>query len=327
MANNNVTTQLIRGLSHGSAFFKGCVATIGNFDGVHQGHRILLSNVVNKAKSLGLPSLVIIFEPQPAEYLMPQKAVSRLTRFREKFILLAQSGIDYVLVIRFNKAIARMTADAFIGSLLAHKLKVKHLVVGDDFQFGQGRKGNVHLLKEASVVHGFTLETQTDVTLDAARVSSTRVRQALMAGDLALAQQLLGRPYCMVGRIVHGDKLGRVLGYPTANIHLHRKVSPVMGIYAVKVHGLAEKPLLGVANIGIRPAVGGTRSLLEVHLFDFDQAIYGKYVSVEFCKKLRDEEYYADLHALTIQIGKDADQARDYFIKQGEWINKESEQQ
>jgi riboflavin kinase/FMN adenylyltransferase len=313
MAINNVTTQLIRGLGHISTLLGGCVATIGNFDGVHLGHQALLSNVVKTAKSLGLPSLVITFEPQPLEYLIPQKSVPRLTRLREKFYLLSKAGIDNILIIRFDEDFARLTADEFIQSLLIDKLKVKHLIVGDDFRFGRGRQGDIALLKEA----GLTVETQTDIIIDSERVSSTRVRQALLSGDHALAHRLLGRSYFMMGRVVHGNKLGRVLGYPTANIYLHRKASPVMGIYVVKMHGLTKKPLPGVANIGIRPTIGGTRSLLEVHIFNFNQSIYGKYVSVEFCHKLRDEERYESLDALKAQIDIDAEQAREYFIKQG----------
>lgn len=318
MVINSVTTQLIRGLGHMSTLPRGCVATIGNFDGVHLGHQVLLSKVVKTAKSLDLPSLVVTFEPQPLEYLIPQKSVPRLTRLREKFYLLSKAGIDNVLIIRFNEDFAHLTADEFIQSLLIDKLKVRHLIVGEDFHFGKGRQGHVGLLKKAGVEHGFVVETQADVMMDSERVSSTRVRQALLAGDHVLAHRLLGRSYFMMGRVVHGDKLGRKLGYPTANIHLHRKVSPVMGIYVVKVHGLGKKPLPGVANIGIRPTIGGTRSLLEVHLFNFNQAIYGKYVSVEFCHKLRDEERYDSLDALKAQIDIDADQARGYFIKHGE---------
>lgn len=311
-----MTTQLIRGLSHLPAHFIGGVATIGNFDGVHQGHQALLTKVVKTAKALGLPSLVITFEPQPLEYLVPQKSVPRLTRLREKFYLLAKSGIDHVLIIRFDEDMARLTPDEFI-QLLLDKLKVKHLIVGKDFRFGKNRQGDVELLKKA----GFTVLTQPDVMMDSERVSSTRIRQALLAGNHALAHRLLGRPYFMMGHVVHGNKLGRQLGYPTANIYLHRKVSPVMGVYVVKVHGLGKKPLPGVANIGIRPTIGGTRSLLEVHLFNFNQAIYGKYVSVEFCHKLRDEERYDSLDALKAQIDIDADQAREYFIKQGERLS------
>ncbi len=311
-----MTTQLIRGLSHINALFKGGVVTIGNFDGVHQGHQVLLSNVVKTAKSLHLPSTVITFEPQPLEYLVPKKSVPRLTRLREKFYLLSKAGIDNVLIIRFDEDFARLSADEFIQSLLIDKLKVKHLIVGDDFRFGWGRQGDIALLKKA----GLSVQAQSDIIMDSERVSSTRVRQALLSGDHDVAHRLLGRPYFMMGRVVHGNKLGRVLGYPTANIYLHRKVSPVMGIYVVQVHGLAKKPLPGVANIGIRPTIGGTRSLLEVHLFNFNQSIYGKYVSVEFCHKLRDEERYDSLDALKAQIDIDARQAREYFIKQGENI-------
>lgn len=307
-------SQLIRGLNHIPPHFQGGVATIGNFDGVHQGHQVLLSQVTKTANLLKLPSLVITFEPQPLEYLLPQKSVPRLTRLREKFCLLAESGIDNVLMIRFDEDFAELSADEFI-QLLVEKLNIKHLIVGDDFRFGRGRQGDIARLKQAT---DFTVETQTDVLLESQRVSSTRVRQALLAGDHALAQRLLGHPYFMMGRVVHGDKLGRVLGYPTANIYLHRKVSPVMGIYVVRVHGLAKKPLPGVANVGIRPTIGGTRSLLEVHLFNFNQVIYGKYVSVEFCHKLRDEERYETLDALKAQIAIDAEQARNYFIQQGE---------
>lgn len=319
--NNNVPSQLIRGINQIYLPLKGCVVTIGNFDGVHQGHQALLSNVVNRAKALNLPSVVVTFEPQPLEFLAPERSVPRLTRFREKFRLLEQAGIDKILAIRFDEHFANVTPDDFIQSLLIDKLHSKHLIVGEDFQFGRGRLGTVDSLKKAGEIDGFLVETQPDIIIGSERISSTRVRQALLAGNLKEANQLLGRPYFMMGRVVHGDKLGRALGFPTANIYLHRKVSPVMGVYVVRMHGIHNKPLLGVANVGIRPTIGGTRALLEVHLFNFNQMIYGRHVSVEFCHKLRDEERYDTLVALKVQIGIDAEQAIAYFKKQGEWID------
>lgn len=313
----SVATELIRGLHNFNQKHKGCVATIGNFDGVHKGHQALLSQVKKRAEALGVPSLVITFEPQPMEFFAKEQAVARLTRWREKFLLLSQYGIDKVLVIRFNGQFAALNAEAFV-ELLGKRLSVKEVIVGDDFHFGKGRQGNVDFLKESGAQLGFAVATMPNILFDGERISSTRVRNALQMADLILAEQLLGRPYSMQGRVVYGDQRGRVLGFPTANIHLLRHVTPVLGIYVVRLHGIGKKPLPAVANIGIRPTIGDSRTLLEVHVFNFDQTIYGQYVCVEFCKKLRDEERYANLDLLKEQIGKDAEAARAYFVERGE---------
>jgi len=293
----------------------GCVATIGNFDGVHQGHQALLKQVILRAKELELSSKVVTFEPQPAEFFLQDKTVARLTRFREKFYYLAAEEIDEVWVMRFNKALAMLTAAEFIENILCAQLHIKHLIIGEDFRFGQGRKGDVDLLKNKGQQLGFTVETMPSVMIAGERVSSTRVRKALANADHVLTEQLLGRPYCMLGRVVYGNQLGRVLGFPTANIYLHRRVTPIHGIYVVRLHGIEKKGLPGVANVGIRPTIGGTRILLEVHIFDFDKTIYGKYVRVEFCKKLREEERFENLDLLKAQMCLDTEQARDYFTK------------
>ncbi len=291
----------------------GCVATIGNFDGVHRGHQALLGLLQQRSRALHLPSVVLTFEPQPAEYFTQKAPVARLTRFREKIYYLAQMAVEKVGVLRFNAMLAAMSAEDFIEKILCARLRTKHLIIGEDFRFGQGRRGDIQLLKQAGEQLGFTVEIMPSVEIDGQRVSSTRVRQALSIADHALAERLLGRPYCMLGRVVYGDQLGRVLGFPTANIYLHRQETPVKGIYVVRLHGIAQTGLPGVANVGTRPTVGGTRTLLEVHLFDFAENIYGRQVKVEFCKKLREEVRFDNLDLLKEQMLKDAEQARDFF--------------
>ncbi len=313
-----MSTQLVR-MGHSSSRFtsepKGCVATIGNFDGVHQGHQALLKQVISCAKELSLASRVMIFEPQPPEFFLQDKSIARLTRFREKFYYLEKEKIDEVWVMRFNAALALLPATEFIEHVLCAELHVKHLIVGEDFRFGQGRKGDVALLKAKGQQLGFTVETMPSVMIQGERVSSTRIRNALAHADHLLAKLLLGRPYCMLGRVVYGNQLGRTLGFPTANIYLHRRVTPIHGIYVVRLHGIGKKGLPGVANIGIRPTLGGTRTLLEVHIFDFAETIYGRQVCVEFCKKLREEERFENLELLKAQMCIDADEARHYFMR------------
>jgi riboflavin kinase/FMN adenylyltransferase len=314
-----VGTELIRGIHNVTTKHRGCVVTIGNFDGVHKGHQVLLSQVKERAMRLGVPSMVITFEPQPMEFFAKERSVARLTRCREKFFQLAQWGIDKVLIIRFNAEFAALSAEAFAENLLGKQLGIKEVIVGHDFHFGRGRQGDVSLLKKAAARLGFVVDTIPNNVLDGERISSTRVRQALYVADLALTEKLLGRPYSMKGRVVYGDQRGRVLGFPTANIYLHRHVSPILGIYVVRLHGIGNKPLPGVANIGVRPTIGtDSRTLLEVHVFNFNQTIYGRQVCVEFCKKLRDEERFANLDLLKEQMLIDAEQARMYFIERGE---------
>lgn len=311
-------TELIRGLYNLLPKHKGGVITIGNFDGVHAGHKSLINKIKEYAKAHQVPAIVITFEPQPLEFFAKQKGntnkvTARLTRWREKYAALAEAGLDYVLVLRFDQTLANLSAEEFINEVLVKGLAVKHVIVGDDFHFGRNREGNLGYLKEAGLAKGFTLEAMDSVAFAGERVSSTRIRQALAFGDHTTAQYLLGRPYSMMGRVGHGNKLGRQLGFPTANIYLHRVVTPIQGIYVVRMFGIEKEGLPGVANVGIRPTIGGTRTLLEVYLFDFNRDIYGKHVTVEFYKKLRNEAYFPNLELLREAIAKDVEQARTYF--------------
>jgi riboflavin kinase/FMN adenylyltransferase len=292
---------------------RACVATIGNFDGVHLGHRAMLRRLREKAEALGIPVLVILFEPQPQEYFMPQQAPSRLTRFRDKVQALSQLGVDQVLCLRFAPGLAAVSAEDFIDTYLVRELWVRYLIVGDDFRFGKGRRGDYAMLDRAGREHGFTVVTMPTVEIEGQRVSSTRIRQALAQADLETAARMLGRPFSISGRVAYGAQRGRTLGFPTANIHMRRLSVPVNGVFAVELRGVDQRPLPGVANVGTRPTVDGRRSLLEVHLFDFDREIYGEHVEVVFRKKLRDERRFESLEQLTRQISLDAQQGRDYF--------------
>ncbi len=305
--------ELIRGLHNLRPRHHSCVATIGNFDGVHLGHQAVIGQLAEKADEMCLPAVVITFEPQPMEYFRPEAAPSRLTRFREKIYALRRYAVDRVLCLHFNQKLASLSPEAFIQQVLIDGLGVKYLVVGDDFRFGRKRTGTIAHLRAAGQQHGFQVVNMHTFEIDGERVSSTRVRQALQSGDMAAAERLLGRDYRMSGRVAHGSKLGRELGFPTANIHLHRRFTPLQGIFAVEVFGLEQEPLAGVASLGNRPTVDGTRTLLEVYIFDFEQEIYGKHIQVSFLHKLRDEEKYDTLEALKQQIELDVQNARDYF--------------
>ncbi len=305
--------QFIRGLHNLPADTSRCVATIGNFDGVHLGHQAVIGQLAEEGAELGLPTTLITFEPQPMEYFRPQQAPARLTRLREKLQVLRRFNIDRVLCLPFNHKLAQMHATDFIKRVLVEGLGVQYLVVGDDFRFGTDRGGDFALLQKAGKQYGFTVVNMHTFEIDDERVSSTRIRYALNRGDLAEAERLLGRRYRMSGRVVHGEKLGRQLGYPTANIDLHRKATPLQGIFVVEVFGLEGEPLPGVASLGSRPTVDGSKILLEVYLFDFDRDIYGKHLQVSFLHKLRDEEKFNGLEALARQIERDVIDARAYF--------------
>lgn len=307
--------KIIRGLHNLPKEPTGCVATIGNFDGIHLGHQAVLNQLALKADTLALPAVVITFEPQPNEFFAPEKAPARLCRFREKVEALRCYAIQQLCVLRFNKKLASMTAEAFIEKLLVKGLKVRYLVVGDDFKFGKDRKGDFALLQKAGQKYGFQVVNMHTFAIEQKRVSSTRIRKALAAGDLILAEKLLGRPYRMSGRVAHGDKRGRTMGFPTANIHLHRCKVPLSGVYAVQLFGVEGEPIKGVANVGIRPTVGAEKALLEVHLFDFNREIYGEHVQVHFLHKLRDEHKFDGLESLIKQINIDSEQAKAYFAK------------
>jgi len=286
-----------------------CALTIGNFDGVHRGHRALLERVVAKARDIGVSSCVLTFEPHPREFFSPQSAPARLTRLRDKLELIAAAGIDRVHVIRFTAAFAALSAARFIDEVLLRGLRTRWLLVGRDFRFGAQRKGDFATLEGK----GFALEAMPDVEFEGERVSSSAVRAALAAGDFERAERLLGRPYTISGKVVHGAHLGRDLGFPTANIPLpHRP--PLSGIYVVQVdcHGQA------VASLGYRPTVNPVpKPLLEVHLLDRNPTLYGQRLRVRFLRKLRDEAKFNDLDALRAAIAQDAAQAREYFARHG----------
>jgi len=289
------------------------VLTIGNFDGVHRGHQALLKNLRAEGQARHLPVVVMIFEPQPLELFAPDKSPARLTRLREKLRYLAECGVDYVLCLRFDRRFAALTAQAFISDLLVDRLGVQFLAVGDDFRFGAGRQGDFLLLQKAGAEYGFDVTSTQTFCEGGVRISSTAVRRALAEDDLALAESLLGHPFTISGRVVHGDELGRTIGFPTANVPLRRQVTPVKGVYAVEVMGLGEKPLPGVANIGTRPTVAGVRQQLEVHLLDVAMDLYGRHIDVVLRKKIRSEQRFASLDELKAQIAKDELTAREFF--------------
>ena len=306
--------KIIRGLKKPTPFAKtGCVATMGKFDGVHRGHQMLISRVQEIAQKKNLPTLVILFEPYPQEFFHPNEVLARLTRLREKLIYLRELKVDYVLIVQFDAAFACLSAQAFVENLMVGSLGIRHFVVGDDFRFGAKQQGDFGLLKKLAKPYHFEAERLPALFYEGHRVSSSSIRHALAKSDMALAKQLLGRTYSLHGRVGHGQKLGRQLGFPTANIFLHRKKSPVLGIYAVQMH-VGDEVFNGVANIGSRPAVQGTYVLLEVYLFDFNQDIYGRYVQVDILHKLRDEAYYDSLDALKAQIQEDVTQTKQYFL-------------
>ncbi|GHA50960.1 bifunctional riboflavin kinase/FAD synthetase [Photobacterium aphoticum] len=302
--------ELIRGIHNIQPQHRGCVLTIGNFDGVHLGHQAVLRQVMAKAEAMGCPATVMSFEPQPQELFAGDNAPARLTRFRDKYLQLKQIGLDRFLCVNFNHHFARQTPEDFVRRLLVEQLGVKFLVVGDDFRFGQGRKGDFAMLEAAGKRHGFTVVSTQSFCVSQQRVSSTAIRQALANDELALAESMLGRPFAISGRVSHGRKLGRTIGFPTANVPLKRRVSPVSGVYAVDVYGVAATPLPGVANVGRRPTVNGVRRQLEVHLFDFQSDLYGAQIEVVLRHKLRDEIKFESFSALQAQIERDAQSAR-----------------
>jgi riboflavin kinase / FMN adenylyltransferase len=308
--------QLIRGLSHLEPFKNGCVLSIGNFDGLHLGHRAVIRKLVERGKVLGLPVVIMFFEPQPLEYFLGDNAPSRLMRLREKVIEMAKLPVDNLLIVRFNQNFANRDAEQFIEHILINTLNVKHLVIGDDFHFGKARRGNFAMLKEKGRLNGFTVEDTGSFQLGGLRISSTLIRDALVAGDLKGAEKLLGHCYSVCGRIAHGDKLGRTIGYPTANIRMHRKNTPINGVFAVTMTGIDGLEFEGVANVGTRPTLdGGSKVILETYLFDFNKEIYGRYVEVHFHQKIRDESRFHSLEELKAQIVKDVAETKKIFAE------------
>ncbi|MDD5274647.1 MAG: bifunctional riboflavin kinase/FAD synthetase [Methylovulum sp.] len=308
--------RVIRGLTHLETFKNGCVLTIGNFDGLHLGHRVVIKKLAERGKALGLPVVVMIFEPQPLEYFLKDNEPPRLMRLREKVLEFNSLPIDNLLIVRFNRHFANYEAEQFIDEILIKKLNVKHLVIGDDFHFGKARRGNFALLKAKGDRHGFQIEDTGSFQSAGLRVSSTLIRDALGAGDLIQAERLLGHGYSVCGRVAHGDKRGRTIGFPTANIKMFRKNAPVNGVFAVTLTGIDDLEFEGVANVGTRPTVdGGSKVILEAHLFNFDKEIYGRYVEVHFKQKIRDELRFNSLDDLKAQIVLDVAEAKAIFAE------------
>ena len=301
--------ELIRGL-HNLKKLPGCVLTVGNFDGVHVGHQEILKNLVKKAKEQGVCSLVISFSVTPQTFFGRPQA--RISNFREKHQLLKALGVDKHLLIRFNKKFSEISAGDFINKVLIEKINMKHCFVGDDFRFGSGREGDYSMLEKASTNKNFAVEKIESVSIDKRRVSSTEIRKALTEGDFKAAEAFLGRPFSISGKVARGDQLGRTIGFPTANIGIKRRLSPVLGVYSVLIEH-NSKSYTGVCNVGKRPTLGGTKTLLEVFIFDFNQEIYGDPVKVVFKKKCRDEIKFSSFEELKKQIQKDVEKSRLYF--------------
>ena len=303
--------ELVRGLANLRDPHRGSVVTIGNYDGVHRGHQHMLATVTARARELGLPATVVTFEPTPREYFEGDAAPARLMRLREKLEALPLYGVDRVVVLRFDRRMQAMGADEFVERLLVRGLGARHVVVGHDFHYARRREGNIDTLRAAGARHGYAVEEVGRYLVDGERVSSSLVREALGRGDLARAGLLLGRPYRMAGRVRRGQQLGRRLGYPTANLALHRKVVPLWGVFAVRVSGAGLVDHPAVVSLGTRPTIAGTEPLLEVHVFDYDGDLYGRYLDVDFVRRLRDERRFESLDALVEQMHRDAAEARE----------------
>lgn len=310
--------ELIRGIHNLRPEHRGCVATIGVFDGVHRGHQMILDQVKSKAKELGLPSVVMVFEPHPKEFFAFENAPSRLMLFREKVQAMSGQGIDRLLCLQFNKRLRNLTAEEFVDLVLVKGLGVKYFIVGDDFRFGSDRQGTFKTLYSAGQNYGYQVDHTNTFELYGKRVSSTRVRAALKRSEFGLAEELLGRPYSMQGRVVYGQQLGRQLGVPTANLLIDRPTMPLLGVFAVDVFvsgsthdSKTKQQYKGVANLGVKPTLGGTRPLLETHLFDFDGDLYGQTIEVIFKHKIRDEKKFNSLDELKAAIAADIVKAKE----------------
>lgn len=291
------------------------VITIGNFDGVHRGHQQLITRLKQIANEQQKASMIITFEPLPAEYFASASSRTRLMTLREKLHQFKKFEIDYVLCLKFNRHLAHLPAQTFIDELLIKRLNIAHLIVGEDFRFGHGRQGDITLLQQQKP---FTVDVLKKMWQENVCISSTRIRTLLSNHHFDLAHQLLGNPYMISGRVIPGQKMGRTLGFPTANINLRGRTPPIQGVFAVEIAGIeAGKLLPGVANIGQRPTINGVKKLLEVHLFDFDQSIYGQQLYVIPRKKIRAEKKFADLSALSAQIAEDIKMAKQFFLQIG----------
>ena len=301
--------RLFRDADGGALFPQGSVVCIGAFDGLHLGHRALVRRAVGRAQALGVPAVALSFEPLPREFFARDQPPPRLTLARGKVQGLRELGADGVGLLRFDAKLSAMTAEDFVRRLLVQRLAAREVWIGPEFRFGHKRGGDLPLLQAMGKELGFSAGEIEPVQALGERVSSTRIREALRAGDFLQAENLLGRPYAIGGRVVRGKQLGRTLGFPTANLRFP-KTPALSGIYATWVHGLGEKPMASVSSFGTRPTVQGVEPLLEAHLFDFDGDLYGRHIEVEFVAKLRDELKFPDLPSLTEQMHRDADNAR-----------------
>lgn len=290
-----------------------CVATIGNFDGVHLGHQQLLKLLVEKARELQLPSTVISFNPHPLEFFMPDRAPTRLTSTDEKAELIGRLGVDRLVVLQFNREFANTEPEDFLENVLERKLGVEQIIVGDDFRFGKGRRGDFAMLTEFGNRRGIRIERMESMLVQNERVSSRQIRTCLAEGDLQKAKDLLGRDFSMSGVVERGDGNGAKWNIPTANVFPAYQNVPVLGVFVVEVDGITEKPVPGAANIGIRPTVGGKRVVLETHLLDYEGDLYGRMIRIRFIKKLREEQKFPSIDAMLVEIRKDIEESRKYF--------------
>ncbi|QIQ22216.1 bifunctional riboflavin kinase/FAD synthetase [Zophobihabitans entericus] len=308
--------KIIRGIYNLKHQFSRCALTMGNFDGIHLGHQSLITRLKQIAKELDLPTVVMIFEPQPLEFFLAEKAPARLTSFQEKYAYFKELGVDYLLCVPFNHTMADLPAEAFVEQWLIKQLQAQYIIIGDDFKFGKARAGSFELLANYAQQGCFQVENLPSFFVDGVRVSSSAVREALANDDFQLATRLLGRPYAIEGKVVHGNALARQLGFPTANIHLHRKNAALQGVYFVTVSDVEKHHHYhGIANIGQRPTINGKTTVLEVNLFDFSNDIYGHHLNVVFHEKLRNEKKFASLNELKQQIAQDVCIARQISAK------------
>jgi riboflavin kinase / FMN adenylyltransferase len=306
--------QVIRSISAiATKIMQGSVVTIGNYDGVHLGHQAILKQIKTFAHQLSLPSVVIIFEPLPEEFFVEDTAHVRLMRLQEKLHYLKQLQIDFVLCLHFDAAMAALSATEFVQRILLDALKVRCLIVGDDFALGHRREGDAVFLANCAQHHNFKFVKIDPYKIDGVRVSSTLIRTALLHDNLAEAQKLLGNPYAVMGRVVHGAKIGHTLGYPTANIYSSHKLLPFAGVYLVRVQRANGQLLNGVANVGVRPTINDSKKLLEVYLLNFAENIYGEKLNVHFLRKIREEKKFPSLEALRQQIAEDVKMAQRFF--------------
>ena len=308
--------ELIRGLHNLRPKHRGCVATIGAFDGVHLGHQAVIRHLLDKAQELALPSVVIVFEPLPREYFSPLQAPARIMSFWEKCRALERQGVDRVLRIRFNERLREMSAQQFVDDIFVAGLGVRYVVLGDDFRFGNDRQGDVKFIQEQGRRYGYDAGPTPTCSLDGERISSTRIREALESADFVQAQRLLGRPYSISGKVIYGRQLGRTIGTPTANLELRRLRAPLSGVYAVEVSGGGLDQAQGVANVGVRPTVDDSiKANLEVHLLDREIELYGQHIEVTFRHKLREEHKFGSVEELRENIARDIENTRSWFAR------------